>query len=223
MASGAWSCAPSSIDASRVLVEVQDSGSRSPRTSSSRFFDPFITSKPEGLGMGLSICRSIIERHGGKVWAANNPDRGATSRSRCRSPASESDRAAFVGARWAFAGEAPTMNGKGVVLTFDDHAPSPVRWSRSSARRALTRRPSTAVVVSKMLLHQPLLLDGHRRARLVPDPARGEGFLFANVSRSRSDGLGGFRGLNDPRQSAQRGRTGDAGCARDRQGADANA
>jgi PAS domain S-box-containing protein len=67
----------SSIDASHVLVEVQDSGTGIAAENLESIFDPFITTKPEGLGMGLSICRSIIERHGGKVWAANNPDRGA--------------------------------------------------------------------------------------------------------------------------------------------------
>jgi two-component system sensor kinase FixL len=64
------------IDESNVLVEVRGTGIAAENLES--IFDPFITSKPEGLGMGLSICRSIIERHGGKISAANNPDRGAT-------------------------------------------------------------------------------------------------------------------------------------------------
>ena len=61
-----------------MLVEVQDSGAGIAADKLESIFDPFITSKPEGLGMGLSICRSIIERHGGRISAANNPDRGAT-------------------------------------------------------------------------------------------------------------------------------------------------
>jgi two-component system sensor kinase FixL len=67
-----------SRDESNVLIEVQDSGCGIAAEKLESIFDPFITSKPEGLGMGLSICRSIIERHGGKISAANNPDRGAT-------------------------------------------------------------------------------------------------------------------------------------------------
>lgn len=66
-----------SIDQSRVLVEVQDSGTGIAAEKLESVFDPFVTSRPEGLGMGLSICRSIIERHGGKISAANNLDRGA--------------------------------------------------------------------------------------------------------------------------------------------------
>jgi PAS domain S-box-containing protein len=65
-------------DGSWALVEAQDSGTGIPPEKLESIFDPFITSKPEGLGMGLSICRTIIERHGGKIWASNNPDRGAT-------------------------------------------------------------------------------------------------------------------------------------------------
>jgi PAS domain S-box-containing protein len=67
-----------SIDESNVLVDVQDSGTGIAAEKLESIFDPFITSKPEGLGMGLSICRSIVERHGGKISAANNPERGAT-------------------------------------------------------------------------------------------------------------------------------------------------
>ena len=66
------------IDESNVLVEVQDTGTGIAAEKLASIFDPFITSKREGLGLGLSICRSIIERHGGTISAANNPDRGAT-------------------------------------------------------------------------------------------------------------------------------------------------
>jgi C4-dicarboxylate-specific signal transduction histidine kinase len=65
-------------DASNVLVEVQDSGIGIAPGELESIFEPFVTSKRDGLGMGLSICRSIIERHDGRIWAANNPDRGAT-------------------------------------------------------------------------------------------------------------------------------------------------
>jgi signal transduction histidine kinase len=66
------------LDAASVLVEVQDSGTGIPSDKLDSIFEPFVTSKPDGLGMGLSICRSIIERHDGRIWAENNPDRGAT-------------------------------------------------------------------------------------------------------------------------------------------------
>jgi C4-dicarboxylate-specific signal transduction histidine kinase len=68
----------SATDTSNVLIEVEDSGTGIAAEQLESIFDPFITSKPEGLGMGLSICRSIIGRHGGTISAANNPDRGAT-------------------------------------------------------------------------------------------------------------------------------------------------
>jgi len=67
-----------SIDDSIVLVQVQDNGSGIPADQLETIFDPFITTKPDGLGMGLAICRSIIERHGGKISAVNNPGPGAT-------------------------------------------------------------------------------------------------------------------------------------------------
>ena len=67
-----------STDELNVRIELQDSGTGIAAEQLESIFDPFITSKPEGLGMGLSICRSIIERHGGTISAANNPGRGAT-------------------------------------------------------------------------------------------------------------------------------------------------
>jgi PAS domain S-box-containing protein len=67
-----------SIEGSQVLIEVQDSGTGIDADKLDSIFEPFVTTKQDGLGMGLSICRSIIERHGGKIWAANNPGRGAT-------------------------------------------------------------------------------------------------------------------------------------------------
>jgi signal transduction histidine kinase len=60
-----------------VLVAVRDSGSRLDPQSVDRLFEAFYTTKPDGLGMGLPICRSIIEAHGGRLWATANEPRGA--------------------------------------------------------------------------------------------------------------------------------------------------
>jgi signal transduction histidine kinase len=61
-----------------VLVAVRDSGPGLNPDSLKRLFDPFYTTKPSGMGMGLSICRSIIEAHGGRIWAAANVAQGAS-------------------------------------------------------------------------------------------------------------------------------------------------
>ena len=60
-----------------VLVAVQDSGPGLKPENLDRLFDAFYTTKPGGLGMGLSICRSIIEAHGGRLWATTNLPQGA--------------------------------------------------------------------------------------------------------------------------------------------------
>jgi PAS domain S-box-containing protein len=78
-----------SIDASNVLVELQDSGAGIAPDKLESVFDPFITSKRDGLGIGLTVSRTIVERHNGQIWAANNPDRGATFS--IRLPVSESE------------------------------------------------------------------------------------------------------------------------------------
>jgi len=61
-----------------VCVAVRDSGSGLAPAGLERAFDPFYTTKPGGLGMGLSICHSIIEAHGGRLWASANANGGAT-------------------------------------------------------------------------------------------------------------------------------------------------
>src|SRR5260221_13606502 len=59
-------------------VSVQDSGIGFDPLDAERIFDAFQTTKPDGLGLGLSISRSIIENHGGRLWAISNNGQGAT-------------------------------------------------------------------------------------------------------------------------------------------------
>jgi two-component system, LuxR family, sensor kinase FixL len=61
-----------------VEVSVTDNGHGIPADRLGRVFEPFFTTKPNGLGMGLAISRSIVEAHGGRLWAENNPAGGAT-------------------------------------------------------------------------------------------------------------------------------------------------
>lgn len=63
---------------SQVLAVVADSGKGIPTAEAEKIFSPYYTSKPQGLGMGLSISRSIINRHQGRIWFENNSDGGAT-------------------------------------------------------------------------------------------------------------------------------------------------
>ncbi len=66
-----------SIKPEGVCVAVRDTGHGLRPESLPRLFEPFYTTKPEGMGMGLSICRSIIEAHGGRLWATGCEPRGA--------------------------------------------------------------------------------------------------------------------------------------------------
>jgi C4-dicarboxylate-specific signal transduction histidine kinase len=61
-----------------ILLTVRDSGPLLKSESLDRFFAPFYSTKSNGMGIGLSICRSIIEAHGGRIWATGNESHGAT-------------------------------------------------------------------------------------------------------------------------------------------------
>jgi len=65
-------------DDGRCVISVRDAGSGVPPARFDRLFDQFFSTKPDGLGMGLSMARSIIGSHGGRIWATNNTDLGAT-------------------------------------------------------------------------------------------------------------------------------------------------
>ena len=65
---------------SNAEVAVEDSGHGIPSDRLPRLFDSFFTTKTHGMGLGLSIVRSIVEAHGGRIWAENNSSGGACFR-----------------------------------------------------------------------------------------------------------------------------------------------
>jgi two-component system, LuxR family, sensor kinase FixL len=68
------------LDGDFAKVGVADSGPGLPEDVAQRLFQPFVSTKAEGLGMGLAICRAIVEAHGGRLWAEANPGGGAVFR-----------------------------------------------------------------------------------------------------------------------------------------------
>jgi signal transduction histidine kinase len=67
----------SEADSGGVLVSIRDSGPGLPPAGLARIFEAFHTTKASGLGIGLSICRSIVDAHGGRLWATPNEPHGA--------------------------------------------------------------------------------------------------------------------------------------------------
>jgi two-component system sensor kinase FixL len=65
------------IESGAVMVSVRDTGKGIAADELDKVFNPFQTSKKEGLGLGLAICRSLIESYGGQIWAEQNGDGGA--------------------------------------------------------------------------------------------------------------------------------------------------
>jgi two-component system sensor kinase FixL len=70
------------IDAGYLTVSVADTGPGLPAEVARRLFQPFVSTKQNGMGMGLNICRTIVETHSGRLWSDPNPGGGAIFRFR---------------------------------------------------------------------------------------------------------------------------------------------
>lgn len=68
----------SRADGAGLELSVSDSGAGLPEGAETKLFEPFFTTKSDGVGLGLSVCRTIIDAHGGRLWATRNPEGGAT-------------------------------------------------------------------------------------------------------------------------------------------------
>ena len=67
-----------SVDDAMIEIAVADRGPGLPKELTGQLFQPFVSTKRDGMGLGLLICRSIVEAHGGRVWVARRPGPGLT-------------------------------------------------------------------------------------------------------------------------------------------------
>ena len=65
-------------DRPEIEIAVTDAGSGLSAEAHTKLFQPFFTTKPEGMGLGLPLCRSIVDAHQGRLWTSPNPERGVT-------------------------------------------------------------------------------------------------------------------------------------------------
>jgi PAS domain S-box-containing protein len=79
------------LESAGASVSIRDTGAGVKEGDVERIFEHFVSSKPDGLGMGLAITRSIVQAHGGRVWAAANADRGLTLHVELRGPTEPAD------------------------------------------------------------------------------------------------------------------------------------
>jgi two-component system sensor kinase FixL len=63
-----------------VIVSIGDTGIGIPSEIEAKLFQPFVTTKPEGMGIGLSVCRTIVEAHNGRLWMERRPEGGSVFR-----------------------------------------------------------------------------------------------------------------------------------------------
>ena len=68
------------VDGDMVRVNVADTGGGMAPEVMEKLFQPFVSTKPQGMGVGLSICRTIVESHGGRIWPEPNSPRGTVFR-----------------------------------------------------------------------------------------------------------------------------------------------
>jgi two-component system sensor kinase FixL len=68
------------LDPGTIEIAVSDRGSGLPSEIAERLFEPFVSTKHDGMGLGLVICRSIVEAHGGRLWSGPNPGGGTIFR-----------------------------------------------------------------------------------------------------------------------------------------------
>ncbi len=117
-----------------VEVSVADCGSGIPQENLEAIFEPFMSTKAEGLGLGLAVCRTIVAAHDGRLWATNNAHRGATVRF------SAACKASVAAARECLMSVVATHHGQGSLMLaaasfisrrssaeFDDRSSSPAR------------------------------------------------------------------------------------------------
>jgi FixJ family two-component response regulator/signal transduction histidine kinase len=142
----------------RLVVEVRDAGSGIKADDIASVFEPFWTTRNEGLGLGLAICRAIIESHGGSIGVESNPDRGVTFRFELAADRTDIDRVPAAQPTPERATLPPTGAGAGPVVCVVDDDPA-VRegmtrliaaqgWAAAafaSAREFLERQPPAAV------------------------------------------------------------------------------